>query len=109
MSETEKKINQAAFENLTRQKNDLAERVIRLEDVNAVLREKLEEAEKALKFYADGDHWNKQRSGPADYNIIDKDDLGIGLFIISQSMNVDDSRVGGRTAREYFEKYGEKK
>ncbi len=103
-SETEKKINQTAFENLTRQKNDLAERVIRLEDVNAVLRSENER----LNNYVIGGY--NEMLGEAAKRLEEAEEA---LELIAKKNFIGNSVLTAaemhNRAREYFEKYGEEK
>lgn len=120
-SEIEKKINQTAFENLTRQKNDLAERVIRLEDVNAALRsenerlnnyviggynemldeaaKRLEDAEKALEFYANYMNYS------VDYDTSNNGFSRRCILYSDIEERNEATGLAGKRAREYFEKY----
>lgn len=72
------------------------------------LRAKLEIAVEALEFYADGDSWGHVAPGTHYvtnvYQCVDKTDYGEGDFTISERMNIDDSGVGGRRARQALEK-----
>ena len=72
------------------------------------LEAKLEIAVEALEFYADSDSWGHIEPGTHYatniYQCVDKEDYGEGDFIISERMNIDDSGVGGKRARQALEK-----
>lgn len=53
---------------------------------------------KALEFYASADNWNHISPTEATYSVISKEDLGAGEFKFTE--DVDDERVGGKTARQ---------
>ena len=101
-------------------KNNLEERFIELRDENSKYsikileleqelqktREQLDKAEKVIEFYADGDNYGHISPEIATYSVIDASDLGDGDFMLNDS--VDDERVGGKRARQYFkDKQGE--
>lgn len=62
------------------------------------LKEKLMKAIDALKFYADCNSWGHISPKIAEYFVIDEIDLGTGEFQFSSEN--DDSRVGGKRARQ---------
>jgi len=64
-------------------------------------REQLEKAENVIEFYADGDNYGHISPEIATYSVIDASDLGAGDFMLNDS--VDDERVGGKRARQYFQ------
>lgn len=69
-------------------------------------REQLKKAEKVIEFYADGYNYEHISPEIATYSVIDVSDLGAGDFMLNDS--VDDERVGGKRARQYFkDKQGE--
>lgn len=72
--------------------------VIELKSEITKLKKSREVLMKACEFYASSDQWNCTKEQLTTYNTIDKDDLGIGDFQFA--CDVDDDRVGGKTARE---------
>ena len=59
----------------------------------------------AISFYVDMDSWSENKQKESIYDVIDKDDLGVGDFEQSCGPNhvlnsISDSNNGGRMARE---------
>ena len=86
-----------------------------LEQANAKIKNleaKLSIAVEALEFYAHADNWNHIEPGTHYvtniYQCVDKTDYGEGDFTISERMNIDDSGVGGKRARQALKEFKEK-
>lgn len=77
-----------------------------------LLEAKLSIAVEALEFYAHADNWNHIAPGTHYvtniYQCVDKTDYGEGDFTISERMNIDDSGVGGKRARQALKEFKEK-
>lgn len=79
---------------------DMHDQLDKLEQELQKTREQLDKAEKVIEFYADGDNYGHISPEIATYSVIDASDLGDGDFMLNDS--VDDERVGGKRARQYF-------
>ena len=77
-----------------------------------LLEAKLAIAVETLEFYAHGDNWGHIEPGTHYvtniYQCVDKTDYGEGDFTISERMNIDDSGVGGKRAREALKEFKSK-
>jgi len=80
----------------------LVEIIIKLEQENAKLRERLREAENVIQFYAKPSAWGI--ASPSDMTSIDPCDVG---DFFHQEIGI--TRRGGKKAREYFKKWGNDK
>ena len=78
---------------------------IKLKKENAALKARLEEAEKALRFYADFDNWKYNNETLLKTDI--PSDIESVETVSSSYVQVEE--ISGKRAREYFKKYeGEK-
>lgn len=77
-----------------------------------LLEAKLSIAVEALEFYAHADNWTHIEPGTHYvtniYQCVDKTDYGEGDFTISERMNIDDSGVGGKRARQALKEFKSK-
>ena len=96
-----KNILEERFIELRNENSKYSIKILELEQELQKTREQLEKAENVIEFYADGDNYGHISPEIATYSVIDASDLGAGDFMLNDS--VDDERVGGKRARQYFQ------